>query len=342
MTFHDRVDPESWAVLDAASAHLPADLWAASPVARRQASDALLAAMTAHVPPTETVTWHDQAVPGLPGEPDVPIRIYRPRGADAGRPGVLLIHGGGMWGGSIAHEHLRAVSLADDLNAVVVSVEYRLAPEHPHPAPVRDCSGALTWMASNTDALGVDPSRLVVIGGSAGGGLALGVALMARDQGGPRLHYVMALYPMIDDRSETASAREFDHLGAIWDYTRNVEAWAWYLGGQRADAYAAPARAEQLTGLPPVFIDVGELDVFRDEDVAFALRLMQAGVPTELHVYPGAFHASEFVAPDADLSRRISRTRLEALRRALRPTAAVGLSGDAAHEPSPLSVPAAR
>lgn len=344
MTFNDRIDPESRAALEAFVRLMPADPWAADPPARRQAGDAMLAAMTAHLPPIDTVTWQDRTVPGLPGEPDITVRIYHPVRAREAHPGVLFIHGGGMWGGSVAHEHVQAATLCEQVGSVVVSVEYRLAPEHPHPAPVRDCYGALVWLAANAVDLTVDLERLAVVGGSAGGGLALGVALMARDQAGPRLCHVMALYPMIDDRSETPSAHEFVNLGPIWDRTRNLEGWNWYLGGQPADAYAAPARAADLTGLPPIFMDVGELDLFRDEDITFALRLMQAGVTTELHVYPGAFHASEYLAPDAELSGRIRRTRLDGLRRVLRASDDTsagrppgGSSGAAPPEVSPLT-----
>jgi acetyl esterase/lipase len=155
-----------------------------------------------------------------------------------------------------------------------------------------------------------------VHGGSAGGGLAIATALMARDHGGPAIRFLMAMYPMIDDRNETPSSHEITDVG-IWDRAGNLEAWAWYLGGAEADGYAAPARMPDVSGLPPTFIDVGDLDLFRDEDIAFALRLLQAGVPTELHVHPGAFHASEGFAPGAALSKRIVAARLDALRRAL-------------------------
>ena len=198
MTFYDRIDPESRAALEAAAHLMPADPWAADPVARRQAGDAMLAAMTADLPPIDTVTWQDRTVPGMPDEPDVSVRIYHPVGVSGIRPGLLFIHGGGMWGGSVAHEHVQAATLCEQLGAVGVSVEYRLAPEHPHPAPVRDCYGALAWMAANAVNLGVDTGRIAVIGGSAGGGLALGVALMARDQSGPQL--VSRHGPVPDDR----------------------------------------------------------------------------------------------------------------------------------------------
>jgi acetyl esterase/lipase len=195
-------------------------------------------------------------------------------------------------------------------------VEYRLAPEHPHPAPSEDCYAGLVWMARNAAELGFDPERLAVYGGSAGGGLTIAVVLLARDRGFPAIRFQMPIYPMIDDTNETPSSHEITDIG-IWDRAANIEAWQWYLGGGKPDQYAAPARAEDLSGLPPAFIDVGTVDLFRDEDIAFAARLMQAGVPVELHVNPGAYHASEAFAPQAVLSQRIWERRFDALRRAL-------------------------
>jgi len=162
----------------------------------------------------------------------------------------------------------------------------------------------------------VDPERIAVYGAGAGGGPTLGTVLMARDRGGPALRFMMPIYPMIDDRNETGSSQEIVDIG-IWDRDGNIEAWKWYLGGKEADQYAAPTRAEDVSGLPPAFIDVGTVDLFRDEDIAFAQRLMQAGVPCELHVYPGSYHAAETFAPESALSHRIWANRIDGLRRAL-------------------------
>jgi acetyl esterase/lipase len=140
--------------------------------------------------------------------------------------------------------------------------------------------------------------------------------MLARDRGGPAIRFQMPIYPMIDDRNETPSSHEITDIG-LWDRAGNIEAWKWYLGDGKADQYAAPARAENLAGLPPTFIDVGMVDMFRDEDIAFAQRLMQTGVPTELHVNPGSYHAAEVFAPDCALSQRIWTRRFEALRRGL-------------------------
>jgi len=195
-------------------------------------------------------------------------------------------------------------------------VEYRLAPENPYPAPVEDCYAGLLWMAAHAAELGFDPERLAVYGGSAGGGLTIATVMLARDRGGPAIKFQMPIYPMIDDRNETPSSHEITDIG-LWDRAGNIEAWKWYLGDGKADQYAAPARAEDLAGLPPTFIDVGTVDLFRDEDIAFAQRLMQAGVPTELHVNPGAYHAAEVFAPQSPLAERIWARRYEALRRGL-------------------------
>jgi acetyl esterase/lipase len=247
------------------------------------------------------------------------VRIYTPAEATGVLlPGIFYIHGGGMIIGDLEGEHLRAQMLCELVNAVVVSTDYRKAPEHPYPAQVDDCYAALTWLSQHTTELDIDPSRLAVYGGSAGGNLAIATTMTARDRGGPAISFLMAPYPMIDDRNETASSHEVTEVG-IWDRAGNIEAWSWFLGGKPADGYAAPSRATDLEGLPPTFIDVGEMDLFRDEDIAFVARLTQAGVPTEFHLYPGAYHASEVFAPEAALSQRIWAARLSALARALHP-----------------------
>lgn len=284
--------------------------------ARRKKLSDTMKAMTAHVEPNPNVAIEDMTVPGASGAPDVAIRIYRPVGAEGPRPGVCYIHGGGMIMGDIMMGELSAIRMCEISQAVFVSVDYRLAPEDPYPAAVEDCYAVLRWMADNADELGLRRDRLAINGGSAGGGLTVATALMARDRGGPELCFMMPFYPMIDDRNETPSSHEIVDLG-VWDREGNIEAWEWYLGGKPADGYAAPARMEDLSGLPPTYMDVGDMDLFRDENVAFAARLLQAGVPTEFHVWPGAFHASETFAPGAALSRRIWAARLDALKRAL-------------------------
>jgi acetyl esterase/lipase len=211
-------------------------------------------------------------------------------------------------------EHLVAA-----VDAVVVSVEYRLAPEHPFPAGPDDAYAVLRWLAASAEELGVDASRIAVAGRSSGGGTAAGAVLMARDRGEVEVAFQMPLYACLDDRLVTPSSHEIQDPRS-WNRTLMDNAWDAYLGPMRgADVspYAAPARAEDLSGLPPAYVQVGELDVLRDENVAYAQRLLQAGVPTELHVYPGAFHGFDVLVPDAEISRRAIEERDAALRRAL-------------------------
>ena len=283
-------------------------------VQRRAVVAQLLAAI--EIPPNPNVISEDRMVPGPEGAPDIRVRIYRPVDATGTLPGIYFIHGGGMILGDIDEEDAVATQICERVDAVVVSVEYRLAPEHPYPAPVEDCYAGLVWMARHASELRFDPDRLAVYGGSAGGGLTIATSMLARDRGSPVLRFQMPIYPMIDDRNETPSSHEITDIG-LWDRAGNIEAWKWYLGDGKPDQYAAPARAEDLTGLPPTFIDVGTVDLFRDEDITFAMRLMQAGVPTELHVNPGAYHAAEVFAPECELSGVIWARRIEALRRAL-------------------------
>ncbi|CAL9345488.1 alpha/beta hydrolase [Streptomyces albus] len=207
-----------------------------------------------------------------------------------------------------------------DLDCTVVSVDYRLAPEDPYPAGVEDCYAALVWTAQHADELGIDTTRVAVGGENAGAGLAAATALLARDRQGPPLIFQALTYPMLDDRNDTPPAREF-HAIPSWSRQHNDSAWRAVLGtkvgGPDVEPYAAPARADDLSDLPPTLIQVGELDVFRDEDITYATCLLQAGVPTELHVYPGAYHGWDAVAPQAPSSVQMRDERTTALRRAL-------------------------
>ncbi len=259
-------------------------------------------------------------VPGPEGAPDVSLLVMRPGSAVAGGPAVYFIHGGGMVAGN-NQSHLEYIlDTAVEIGAVVVSVEYRLAPEHPDPAPVEDCYAGLVWTHANADRLGIDPDRIMVGGVSAGGGLAAGVALLARDREGPPLVAQLLVCPMLDDRFVTPSSGELVGEG-VWDSVSNTTGWTALLGercgGDDVSVYAAPARASDLTGLPPAFVDVGSVETFRDEDVDYATRLSQAGVSTELHVWPGGFHGFELLAPTAALSMAASATRAAWVRRTL-------------------------
>ena len=317
MNIQNRIDPASSLPLEELLNTLPGGFNAIEDIKeRRNVINSLVRMMTAELPPIDNIVIEDRNIAAPDALLELVVRIYKPTGVSGGLPGIFFIHGGGMIMGSIETENHKAAMLCETIQSIVVSVEYRLAPENPHPAQVQDCYEALVWMSKNAAELGFDPDRLAIVGGSAGGGLAIATALMARDQEFPKLSFQMANYPMIDDRNETPSSKEITDVG-IWDRKANIEAWDWYLGGKNADEYAAPARAIDLSGLPPTFIDVGELDLFRDEDIEFAKRLLQAGVTTELHVYPGAYHASESFAPEAELSKQIWTKRIEALKRAL-------------------------
>jgi acetyl esterase/lipase len=317
MPQHQNIDPESLGPLAALYEALPGGFNGIPDIHTRRATlNGMLEAMTADLPANENVVFEDRVVPGPEGAPDITVRIYRPAGTSANLPGIYFIHGGGMVMGTLDTDHLTAVMLCETIGAVVVSVDYRLAPENPAPAAIEDCYAGLQWMAAHATELGFDPHRLALYGGSAGGGLGIATALVSRDRGGPRLSFLMTPYPQIDDRNETASSRAITDIG-IWDRAGNIEAWEWYLGGQPANQYSAPTRATDLAGLPPAFIDVGDQDMFLDEDVEFAHRLKEAGVPVELHVYPGAYHASEVFAPMAQLSQKIWSARLAALQAAL-------------------------
>ena len=268
------------------------------------------------------VVREDRVVPGREGDPDVEIRIYRPATEpDTAMPGLFEIHGGGFIVGDLTMMDAFCDAVAATLPAVVVSVNYRLAPEDPYPAGVEDCYAALRWFADNAAELGVDVSRIAIAGQSAGGGLAAATALLARDRGGPDLCFQLLDIPELDDRLETPSMLQFVDT-PLWNRPNAVRSWSWYLGSDDAPGsadvsqYAAPARSEDLAGLPPAFVAVMEFDPLRDEGIIYAMRLLAAGVSTELHAYPGTFHGSSLVTT-AEVSKRHARDAQAALRRAL-------------------------
>ena len=261
-------------------------------------------------------------VPGPAGAPEVPLLICRPAGVAAAVPVACIyhIHGGGMILGDNRTGLPATLQHAEQLQLAVVSVDYRLAPETPHPGPVEDCYAGLAWTVSHADELGIDPARVIVAGGSAGGGLAAAVALLARDRGGPALAGQLLLCPMLDDRNDTPSSWQMAGIG-VWDRAANEVGWTALLGpargGPDVSPYAAPARATDLSGLPPAFIDVGSAETFRDEDVAYATRIWQAGGEAELHVWPGGFHGFAGFMPQAALSRAAVEAHAGWLRRLL-------------------------
>jgi acetyl esterase len=267
----------------------------------------------------EGVDIEDLAIAGTNGAPDVPIRLYRPQVRPAGpMAAILSIHGGGFAAGSIYEDITGIGRLARALGVVVVDVEYRLAPEHPAPAAVEDCYAVLRWLHDSADQVGVDPLRVMVNGGSAGGGIAAGLALYARDHAGPPICFQFLTIPELDDRLETPSMLRFGDT-PMWNHHAAEQSWRWYLGGATGDdvsPYASPARATDLTGLPPAYISVMEFDPLRDEGIRYAQRLLEAGVTAELHVFPGTFHGSSLVTTAA-ISRREWEERLTVTRRAL-------------------------
>ncbi|MET8511836.1 alpha/beta hydrolase [Streptomyces sp. NPDC005077] len=265
-------------------------------------------------------TVEERTVPGPQGAPEISLLICRPVTVRAPVPVIYHTHGGGMVIGNNRSGLPGVLDLAETVEAAVVSVEYRLAPETPHPGPVEDCYAGLLWTAEHADELGLDAGRVIVAGGSAGGGLAAALAIMARDRGGPALFAQMLMCPMIDDRNDTPSALQMAGRG-VWDRASNQGGWTALLGEARGtDAvspYAAPARATDLSGLPPAFIDVGSAETFRDEDVTYASRLWQAGGSAELHVWSGGFHGFDGMVPQAVLSQDARVARARWLRRIL-------------------------
>jgi acetyl esterase/lipase len=261
----------------------------------------------------------ERLVPGPPGDPDVALLICRPTGAAAAVPALYHIHGGGMIFGDNRTGLPALLDYAEQFGTAVVSVEYRLAPEHPHPAPVEDCYAGLVWTAAHATQLGINPDRIIGVGFSAGGGLLAAVALLARDRGGPALLGQVLMSPMLDDRNDTPSSFQMAGIG-LWDRTANEIGWGALLGDRRGGPdvppFAAPARATDLSGLPSAYIDAGSCETFRDEAVAYAARIWQAGGQAELHVWPGGFHGFEMIA-QAALSRDAAAARRGWLQRLL-------------------------
>jgi acetyl esterase/lipase len=263
------------------------------------------------------------SIAGPAGSPSLRVLCYRPIDADHSLPAILHIHGGGYVLGSPDMSDFANRTLALDVNCAIVSVDYRLAPETTHPGPVEDCYAALKWLHVNASALGIDRARIAVKGESAGGGLAAGLALLARDRGEVRLVGQHLIYPMIDDRTSADDGSDAHRFVGeyVWTPRHNRFAWECLLGAAPGSAgispYAAAARAHDLGGLPPSFIAVGALDLFLEEDMDYARRLTRAGVATELHVYPGAFHAFDAAPQTARTALAAIRDSRDALRRLL-------------------------
>lgn len=251
----------------------------------------------------------------------IPVTVISPGGRTEAAPAIYWLHGGGMIMGDRFSQIDIPLDWLDQLGTVVVSVDYRLAPEVGGTTLVEDAYAGLTWLVEHAAELGVDPTRIVVAGTSAGGGLAAGVALMARDRGGPAISAQLLICPMLDHRGDTPSSRQHTG-GGVWPRETNEFAWSAVLGGtvdEEVSPYVSPSRAQDLTGLPPTYIDAGTAEVFRDEDVAYASAIWAAGGQAELHVWAGGFHGFDALFPTAHLSVQARRTRSDWLARVLAP-----------------------
>jgi acetyl esterase/lipase len=262
------------------------------------------------------VTVGTERIP-VSGRPDVRVLVYEPAGRTRPSPALVWIHGGGLVMGTPQQGNALCSRFAADLDIVVVSVDYRLAPEHPFPAGLDDCVAALAWTHDNAERLGIDPTRVAVGGDSAGGGLAAALAQRAHDEGGPPICFQLLQYPMLDDRTVLRDGPET----FVWTRASNRYAWQAYLGhaiGQdETRPHAVPARRADLAGLPPAWIGVGSIDLFQVEAAAYALRLEAAGVHAEYHEVPGMYHAAEVFVPDAPSMTAFVDTMVDALRSGL-------------------------
>lgn len=242
--------------------------------------------------------------------------VVRAASLTASAPVLVVVHGGGMVAGSARSGLRELVPWAVELGAVLVSIDYRLAPEHPYPTPLEDCIWALESVRERADEWGIDPQRLVLAGGSAGANLVAGCVLALAEQGLPSASAVMMWQPMLDDRLQLPSTYELVD-DALWDRSSTETTWRAYLGAAEADALASPARASDLGCFPPTFLEVGQVDIFRDETLAFAARLSAARVPVQLHMWAGAYHGFEGSAPNAHLTTLALGARFDYLSRAL-------------------------
>ena len=322
MNFIDQLDPELRAVMKG----LPADrgLNLSDISTARVKMKKMVTELLAAFPAVEGVTSQDQLVPGSQGDPAVRVRIYRPDDQHNKLPALFWIHGGGYVMGDIEQDDRLMKQLVRRIGCVAVSVDYRLPPEHPFPAPVEDCYAGLKWLFAQSDEIGVQKTHIAIGGASAGGGLTAGLALLVRDRQEMEVAFQLLIYPMIDDRNVTPASYAITDL-RVWNRESNRLGWNAYLGrddgGGDVSPYAAASRATDLTNLPPAYISVGTLDLFVDENIEYAQRLIQAGVATELHVYPGAFHGFDLFAPSAKVSKQFKADRDNALKRALHGTA---------------------
>ncbi len=315
MSSRHLVDPELIPFLEAfPTTHITAENLAAI----RQARNAALAQLP---PLPASVRVEEVFIPGPAGAPDVRVKLYRKKdGAEGPRPAILHLHGGGYIMGNPEFMGPMCALWADAYDAVVVAPAYRLGPETCYPGNVEDAYATLAWAHAMAADLRIDTGRIAVAGESAGGGLAAALALLVRDRGEYRLCHQQLIFPMIDDRTAVRADLSPMFGEFVWTNTSNHFGWASLLGeppgGPDVSPYAAAARAESLAGLPPAFISTGALDLFTEENLEYARRLMAEGVPVELHVYPGAPHAY-MQMPAARVTRAYMRDALSALARGL-------------------------
>ena len=311
-----RMDPEVFSALVALAGPdgPPPPPPAGDVASRRTAVEALIAGSMSAIPPCPPVEIRDFETAADDGTPLL-LRWYRKAGTRPG-PGVLYVHGGGMILGNVGLYDPLVAHYAHEADLGLLSVEYRYAPEHPGETPVRDAYAGLRWLAANAADLGVDPDRIAVMGDSAGGGVAAGLAQLTRDEGGPQLAAQILIYPMLDDRNCTPDPALAKFC--TWSYDDNLTGWGALLGSRRGgpevSPYEAPARLVDPVGLAPAFIDIGELDIFRDECLDYARRLTDAGVSVELHLRAGAPHGFDTFAPTSAVAHRSGLDRIRVLR----------------------------
>jgi acetyl esterase/lipase len=256
-------------------------------------------------------------------ESELLVKVYEPKSRQNEKlPAVFWIHGGGYVMGHPDGDDALCECFTEKIKCVVVSIDYRLAPEHKYPAAIEDCYAGLKWTVSKAEELKIDTSRITIAGASAGGGLAAALALMVRDRGEIKVAFQAPLYPMLDDRNETPSSYEINekNLPKAWNREANEIAWKMYLGSNASGEvpyYAAPARAKDLTGLPPAYIFIGQLDPFRDETLEYVTRLAQAGVPVEFHLYPGCFHGFDSIFNNTEIGRQARSEYINVISKAL-------------------------
>ena len=317
MTSRHLVDPQLLPMLDV----MPPVLFSRETIADVRAFlDAIAATAVIHANDGVRLTEYEAS--GLNGAPNVSVFVYEPERREGPLPTVYYIHGGGYFSGHPLHDQAWSRLLARELHCVVAAVHYRLSPETIYPGPHEDCYAGLLWLSQNASELGIDPAKIAIEGVSAGGGLATSLCLMARDRGDVQILFQSLVYPMLDDRTGREGVPRIGYTGEyVFTYQGNSFGWDMLLGPQSGSsdvpAYAAPARAGDLSGLPPAMICAGALDALMKENVDYAMRLIDAGVGAELHVYAGAYHGFDaFDGGKSDVGNDFRRLRVETLRRA--------------------------